>query len=337
MKIGLIARAEVARGIAIQSKNFYDNMPVDRVLLVRMPQPDCVVDARWYENRTDVDYDPKHHQLDELTVRRWLKGLDVVFTVETPNDWRMPLWCREMGVKLIIQGNPEFVRHTSDPSIPHPDAWWWPTSWRTGVLPPGKVIPVPMNRQPNMFKADGPLNLVHVVGKRAHADRNGTELLVQAMRMVTAEVTLLVSGIDGSLPEFRRQRNVQLDLRPNGVEDRWEMYWGRDVLVLPRRYGGLCLPALEAAASGTVVMMPDVCPNGELAAELVSPLRSRPMRFAGGVIDVWDVNAGFLAARIDRLANDRSLLWDARARQSTMVRDWAEMRPIYLAEMEALL
>lgn len=337
MKIGLIARAEVARGIAIQSKNFYDNMPVDRVLLVRMPQPDCAEAPEWYDNRTEVTYDPKHHQLDEPTVRRWLKGLDVVFTVETPNDWRMPLWCREMGVKLIIQGNPEFVRHTSDPSIPHPDAWWWPTSWRTDVLPVGTVMPVPMNRQPNMFMADGPLSLLHVVGKRAHADRNGTELLVQAMRMVTADVKLLVTGIDGSLPEFRRQRNVDLDLRPNGFTDRWEMYWGQHVLVLPRRYGGLCLPALEAGASGTLVMMPRISPNEELAAWVVPPQRSRPMQFAGGVVNVCDVNVADLAADIDRLARDRRLLWDASSRQSTMVRDWAEMRPIYLAEMEALL
>ena len=271
------------------------------------------------------------------TVRRWLKGLDVVFTVETPNDWRMPLWCREMGVKLIIQGNPEFVRHTSDPSIPHPDAWWWPTSWRTDVLPVGTVMPVPMNRQPNMFMADGPLSLLHVVGKRAHADRNGTELLVQAMRMVTADVKLLVTGIDGSLPEFRRQRNVDLDLRPNGFTDRWEMYWGQHVLVLPRRYGGLCLPALEAGASGTLVMMPRISPNEELAAWVVPPQRSRPMQFAGGVVNVCDVNVADLAADIDRLARDRRLLWDASSRQSTMVRDWAEMRPIYLAEMEALL
>ena len=75
MKIGLIARAEVARGIAIQSKNFYDNMPVDRVLLVRMPQPDCAEAPEWYDNRTEVTYDPKHHQLDEPTVRRWFGSI----------------------------------------------------------------------------------------------------------------------------------------------------------------------------------------------------------------------------------------------------------------------
>ena len=29
IRLGLIARSEVARGIALQSRNFYDHMPVD--------------------------------------------------------------------------------------------------------------------------------------------------------------------------------------------------------------------------------------------------------------------------------------------------------------------
>ena len=90
IRLGLIARSEVARGIALQSRNFYDHMPVDDVLLVRMPRPDCKEAPEWYPGATHAAYDPIRHQLDEELVTDWLEGLDVVFTVETPNDWRMP-------------------------------------------------------------------------------------------------------------------------------------------------------------------------------------------------------------------------------------------------------
>lgn len=336
LHLGLIARCEIARGIAIQSKNFYDNMPVDRVLLVRMPRPDCVEAPEWYDNVTMAPYNPVHHQLDETTVRQWLDGLDVVFTVETPNDWRMPTWCREMGVKLVIQGNPEFVRHTNDPSIPHPDAWWWPTSWRLDQLPAGKVMPVPMPFHWAQNHASDKLRLVHVVGKRAYADRNGTDVLVQAMRYVRSDVKLTVYGIDGQLPEFRRQRNVELYLHPNGVDDRWSMYEDADVLVMPRRYGGLCLPALEAAACGLAVVMPDCSPNDELAAIRTSVLRRRPLSLACGVVPCAEPNAPALAAAIDSLA-DEEFLTATRRKQEQMAPMWADWSHRYLEEMESLL
>lgn len=336
--IGLIARCEGARGIAIQSKGFFDHMPVERVLLVMMPRPDCVEYPGWYPGATRVAYDIQNHQLDETVVREWLSGLDVVFTVETPNDWRMPLWCREMGVKLIIQGNPEFVRHTNDPTIPHPDAWWWPTSWRLDQLPAGKVMPVPMDlpiRLPaNVYSK---LRLVHVVGKRAFADRNGTDILFQAIRSVQSEVKLTVYGIDGQLPDFRRMRNVEMELHPNGVDDRWDMYRDADVLLMPRRYGGLCLPALEAASRGLVVMMPECSPNEELAAVRVHNVHHRPLQLACGPIQTSDVHAGMFAQVIDMLAADRPLLKLALQEQYDLLPTWDVWRQRYLDEMETLL
>lgn len=338
MRIGLIARCEIARGLAIQSRNFYDNMPVDDVLLIEMPRPDCAEAPEWYPGSTIVQYNPTRHELDESIVREWLRGLDVVFTVETPYDWRVPLWCKELGVKLVIQGNPEFVRHMDDPSLPHPDAWWWPTSWRLDKLPPGKVMPVP---QPSMrrlpLNTEEPLRLVHVVGKRAYADRNGTDILQWLIRSVTAKVKLTVYGIDGQLPEFRRMRNVEIELHPDGVDDRWEMYHNQDVLVMPRRYGGLCLPALEAAAMGLVVMMPDCSPNEELAAHHHIRGRQRPLRLACGVIQMTEANPGDFAFAIDNLARHRDWLQIAQQEQYDLLPRWSEWRQRYLDEMKALL
>lgn len=345
MRLGLIARCETARGIAIQSKGFYDAMPVDKVLLVRFPRPDCREAPEWYDasRTTQVAYDAKNHTLDESVVREWLRGLDVVFTVETPNDWRMPTWCREEGVKLVVQGNPEFVRHGRPgfESLPHPDAWWWPTSWRLDHLPKGTVMPVPMSFEwAQRRNLDRPLRVLHVVGKRAFADRNGTDQFVSAIRRVRTPIHVTMYGLDGQLPQIPHipgNRRVAVDYFPDGVDDRWEMYRDQDVLVLPRRYGGLCLPALEASACGLAVVMPDCSPNSELAASRVPIRRLVKMQLAAGVIEGAEVNPADIAATLDRFALDREFLHRTQREQELLTPFWSEWFPRYLTELHKVV
>ena len=337
MRLGLIARCEMARGLAIQGRNFYNNMPVDKVLCVRMPRTEGAECPEWYANRTDARYDMRAWSLDETVVKDWLRDLDVVFAVETPHDWRIPRWCQEQGVRLVIQGNPEFVRHGIE-NLSHPDQWWWPTSWRLDDLPEGIVMPVPMDRRPAKRSGDLRLHVLHVIGKRAHADRNGTEILIQAMRMVFSPMKLTVHSIDGDVAQFSRNRHVELKLNLNPVHDQWSMYNDQDILVTPRRYGGLSLPALEATAAGLVVMMTDCSPNEELASFRV-PARSRGnLNLACGPVQGWDANPNELAVMLDAIAHE----WPTRAeewrqRQGELLTTWDEMRPRYMQALKALL
>lgn len=341
MKIGLIARCEIARGLAIQAKNFYDHMPVEKVLCVRMPRPDAAEQPSWYANRTDVRYDPRNHTLEDSIVLEWLDGLDVVFCVETPHDWRVPLWCKDLGVKLVVQGNPEFVRHMRDDNgvgLAHPDQWWWPTTWRLDKVPPGIVMPVPMDPHVMPRDDDMRLHVLHVIGKRAWADRNGTEVLVQSMRSVRSKVKLTVCSIDGDIIPFARSKNVEMVLRPNATADLWSMYEDQDVLVLPRRYGGLSLPALEASAAGLVVAMTDCSPNQELAAVLMPSHRSSNLMMAAGNVVAWDSRADGVARTIDTLADARGgpEFETLQDKQRGLLPTWDKYRPKYLAALENL-
>lgn len=345
MKIGLIARCEEARGLAIQSKNFYDHMPVERVLLVRMPRADCIERPEWYPGSWPIQYDGINHQLNENLVRQWLDGLDVVFTAETPYDWRLPHWAREMGVKTIIQGNPEFYRHNQPQWSwqAHPDEWWWPTSWRLQHLPKGRVMPVPMPERPDVAShdADGPLRILHVMGKRAFEDRNGTQLLADALRCVTRDVIVTMHGIDGELPNYQTPPNVERILVPDSIEDRWAMYENQHLLFLPRRYGGLCLPALEAAACGLAVVMPMWPPNDELCTSLrMAVTRTKYVDLACGSVeavdnDHMDVGEFINTSLADPSARQLILRSQRHARESVPL--WGVWRDRYLKAMEDLL
>lgn len=342
MKIGLIARAEYARGLAIQSRNFYDHMPVDRVLLVVMPRPDCD-QSMTYGGCQQIIYDDMNHTLDERVVREWMDGLDVVFTVETPYDWRLPDWARSMGVKTVIQGNPEFYRHGQEgfERLAHPDAWWWPTPWRWNQVPHSRpwdrVMPVPMPHRQVSARRTGRPRFLHVVGKRAYADRNGTDIVMDCLRAIQTQVDFTISGFGWELPEIVAPSNVNLTVEREGVTDRWTMYEDHSVLILPRRYGGLCLPALEAAACGLGVSMPDCSPNEVLASDLIPCRIDRPLRLATGRLLVADVTHVDLARRIDEIADSQSRITEMQLLSLKNVPRWADMKQVYVEALERIV
>lgn len=339
MKVGLIARTEADRGLGVQCRNFYDNMPVDRVLVVDMPRSTAYRPGHEfnYPGATHIRYNDRQHVIDEEQARAWMEGLDVVFSVETPYHWQMPKWGREMGVKTVIQGNPEFYRHgqTHFEHLAQPDAWWWPTSWRQHELPAGRIMPVPMeDRMRTTAFPLHPLKAVHVVGVRAHGDRNGTDIVCNAVGSVRATMQMSIYGLDGELPDHRINPQVTVEKFPDGVEDRWSMYEGRHVLVLPRRYGGLCLPALEAAACGLAVIMPDCPPNAELASILINPRRTRSMNLPCGPVVSAETNPLDLAGVLSDLAQSGEVLAEAQAKSYREVPRWHEWRQRYVDELE---
>jgi len=73
--------------------------------------------------------------------------------------------------------------------------------------------------------------------------------------------------------------------------------------VLPRRYGGLCLPVQEACAAGLAVLMPDLVPNGVWPGPRVPAEFLRKVTMPCGRVPVYDVKADVLAAAMDELAD----------------------------------
>lgn len=339
LKIGLIARGEAARGLALLTRGFYENMPVAKVLLADLSRRGGTMAEGWYPEATRVLV-KDGYSMDEAIAREWLEGLDVVYTAETSYDWRMPQWCRQAGVKLVIHGMPEFVRHgqPDSPDLEHPDEWWWPTTWRLDVLPKGVIVPVPMPDHHSIAAPadDSRLRIYHIAGKRAAGDRNGTNIFIEVMRSLDKNTAVTMFGLEGSLPEITRPRNLlpgNFTVNNEGVQDRWEMHNNQHLLVVPRRYAGLCLPALEAASRGMAVLMPDVPPNSELASVLVPAEPAKPMATPGGTIPTYRTQAKVLAEEINGLNIDRERLAAAMKHSYETCPRWSEYRSIYMEHL----
>lgn len=337
MRIGCIARAD-DRGIGIQTWEFVRNMPDVSVLVVREPGAErkgFLPDFDRYPGAPTVTWDPRTGVLPMDEVEAWLSDLDVVYMVETPYDFRVFTVAARLGVATIVHANPEFWRW-DDPTLPRPTVWWLPTTWRTKFLPDeAVVVPVPVPEPPRPIERTAGFTALHVAGHRAAGDRNGTTAVFQAIRQIRSEMTVRIECQDPRLPAVRSTRNVTVERNLGGRPDRWDLYGGADVLVLPRRYGGLCLPVLEAIAAGIVPVLTDVSPNRDWPAVLVETRRRGTIRTPGGEIRLALAEPRDIARTLDRLNDDEEALLAARTAVDEWRRrnDWAALSDAYTAAL----
>lgn len=343
LKCGLIARAE-DRGLGVLTWEFARGMNPDRVLVVDMGAlgGGYVAHLDRYPGATVAPFDG--HRLDEAQVRAWLDGLDVVYSAETFYDWRVIDWAREAGVATVCHAMPEFYRHDRQPELPHPTAWWNPTTWRMEHMPPGtRHVPVPVALDrfplPGAFSADDePLRVLHVVGRPALGDRNGSQLLAMALRLSRERIHVEIITQARRFPHMNVNRSVTVNVTLGGTANYWDLYRGHDVLAMPRRFGGLCLPAQEAMASGLAVVMPEIPPNTTDWPVLTVPgAPSHSLEMPCGDVQLTNVHPSALARQLDTLAADRTLcdLAGARGRLWASSHSWDALRPLYTDELAA--
>lgn len=336
MRLGLIARAD-SRGLGIQTKAFHDQMRPAKTMVVDCPSAHPLPLRRdWYPEATWVRGLPS-----ALDFRRWLDGLDVVYTAETgysPHLWGQ---ARRLGVKTVLHANFEFLDRRDQPTL-----WAAPSVWHFDDFPsPKRLLPVPIETSRFTPQPSGEARrFLHVVGRPAVHDRNGTNDLLEALKHVTADVEVTIccqdedflASIDG-YPINRRR--VKLALVAGDAENYWDNYRDQDVLVMPRRFGGLCLPVNEALGAGMPVIMPDISPNNAwLPADWLVPASKKAQFRAKQRIDVHACEPRVLAAKIDQFATDPGFYTKARTAAAELAEglSWEALRPVYEEVFTAL-
>lgn len=321
--IGVVARGE-NRGLGHLTWEVVRALQPDRVLVVDVGGRDRghVLHPERYPDATFVEWDADQ-RLDEATCREWLDGLDVVYLAETPYDDRFVGWAHEHDVRVVVHAMPEFWRYGH---LPFDDVWN-PTIWRMDLLPPGArvtEVPVPLDRWPVPAKErPGVPTFLHIAGHRTAGDRNGSVLLIRALRYVTQPMRVRVLA-QGSFPRLRAPALVDLEVVTEGPDDYWRMYDDADALVMPRRYGGLSLPVLEAAGAGLALVLSDCEPNRTWPLVPV-PARARThLRTPGGDVRSFEADPRRLAHFLDVLAERDELRWQHQreARAWAVAHSW---------------
>jgi len=267
MKLGMILRAD-RRGLAYQTGEMWAALNPHCSVVVDMDRVNGP-GSRWVQDFS---------QYPDAIISEWVPGdppslsdeavaalleCDVVYSAETFYDRRIPQLARQKGIPTVKHVNCELW---SDEGESHR---WYPSEWRLPHVPEGPTVPVPIPDDKIVGPA-GEGKLLHVAGWTAAYDRNGTKLVQAAVRRssrgwrVTSQAGRVIS-----------RGNVEI---VSEIEDRWDLYDGCSALVLPRRYGGLCLPAQEAAARGLALVMPNIPPNDGWPIVPLTPTRIFPMR-----------------------------------------------------------
>lgn len=349
-RLGLIARADNT-GLGTQSAEFHRHMRPAKTLIVDL--------AGQSASGKDLTIYPERFEHGEVTVHpgiptkkalsAFLDGLDAVFTMETPYDYELYSLARKKGIRTILQGNWELLDYLQDG--PHqkylPDVLGMPSTWnltkahhilseRMDVV--HLPVPVPTDRwDETSAHPVTARRFLHVAGYPAIGDRNGTRDLLAALRYVKSEVTVNLTcqrpGWLGALIQAdQKPDNVTLVIDSAPVVNYWDLYTGHDALVLPRRYGGLCLPLNEALGAGIPAIMPDISPNIDwLPHDWLATATLDDTIMTKTLIDVYRTDPQSLAMKIDQMATDEEFYGKARrqARELSETYSWDALLPYY--------
>jgi len=276
MRLGLFGARMDNSGLGLQTLEFYNHMKPDKTLVVDISMLEKREDRRMkqYPDRyTNAEF--IYGIPNEMYIRRFLQDLDVVFVAESSYNMSFYQIARQMGVKTAVQYNYEFFDWFGDSIWEAPDMFIAPSTWHwdeVQALCDSKHIkhvylhcPVNRDRIPRRH-IDGAHTFVHIAGRPAANDRNGTYTFLEAIELANGDLRGLVYTQDKDLAWEIKSEYPSVDVKVNlpAYED---LYKKGQVLVLPRKYGGNCLPMNEALAAGMPVIMSKISPQIDFLPE----------------------------------------------------------------------
>lgn len=309
-RIGLIARCDNT-GLGTQSWEFFNHIPCKALVIdfsaMASGSNRPILEPHFdrFPGQTQFKWGNVHNLRGDIPahiIEDFLNDIDILFYIETPYDFNIFDICRRRGIKTILQLNYEFLDYPS--SLPHPDLFAAPSMWNWDNISEPKIfLPVPVNTDVLPVLPPRRNHFIHVAGRPAENDRNGTKCLFKALQHVKSDITVSVkTQTPIHLPNV--PGNVIATCYTGNLINYWDSYGYGGVLVMPRKYGGLCLPINEAIASGMPVITTDISPNNEwlpstwlVEAKYVKSFQSKRM------VDVYEVDPVVLATKIDRFCN----------------------------------
>ena len=334
MRLGLVAWG-TPTGLGYQTRALFRHLKPAKTMVIDLAaRKGLPFYGEWFPGGRRVSGVPGDADCVEF-----LRDLDVVFCCETPLNYRLFEFARERGVRTVLQYNFEFLDYLARPNLPRPTVFAAPSPWMIERLAgwPVSFLPVPVEAEVFPQRKVTELRTVtHVAGRVAVHDRNGTGdflRLAAACRDLDVEWVVFAQTLSDGLGVSGVRLVTETPSRAG-------LYAEGDVMVLPRRFGGLCLPLNEAMQSGLPVVMPAVDPQTRwLPPGWLVPARRAGSFRAKSEIDLWTTDSRALEAKIRAWAGDPGLVEEAasQARDIAAGMTWEALKPAYEAFLEAVM
>lgn len=363
MRLGLVARADNS-GLGMQTLEFYKHMHPQKTMVVDISKLNG--NKQYYDrypaNAFFVKGIPTPQDIELL-----LADIDVVFVAESAYNPLLYTRAKELGVKIANQYNYEFFDWFNANS-PKPDMFIAPSRWHyddverlvnetnitTGAHIRHAYLHCPVNREllpPREIKQAR--TFLHTAGRSAAHDRNGTLTVIEAAKYLKTDAKIVIhfqgqQGLAhqatkdlGAYMSFLAEQHVEnVVIIQNEYDNYQDVYNQGDVLLLPRRYGGNCLPMNEALSVGMPVIMTDISPNNSfLPANWLIQANMTGQFTPRTTIDIYSADPKELATKIDEFYNkSETQIWNANVIASSLAQaiSWEAMKPKYIEVLENL-
>jgi len=307
MRLGIIARSDNT-GLGNQTRELVNMLNPNKILLINSaPFNNNKQNPDWYKDYNV--YSTKNGMPTTKEIVWFLKDVDVVISCETFYHLDLVDLARQQGTKTILQYNYELFGNLTNPNWSLPDVLLSPSLWNIEIVKEKfgsvcDVIHLPPPTNDSLFNKAKDNNLskdhnriLHIAGKKAAKDRNGTESIFEMIKHSKEDYELVIKSQTPLNPNCKDSR-VKIEIgNPASRED---MYDGFDAMILPRRYAGLCLPMNEALMSALPVFMTNVSPNNKILPEdwLVESTKIGSFR-TKSMVDIYDISPDKFANIVD--------------------------------------
>jgi glycosyltransferase involved in cell wall biosynthesis len=306
MRIGIIARSDNT-GLGNQTRELTKMLNPDKVMLI---DSTSFNKNKQYPEKYDGYNVTVIKGIPNITqVRTFMRDLDVIISCETFYNDDLMILAKRLGVKTVLQYNYELFGNLQNLKMPLPDTLIAPSKWNMDDVEflfgdKAKVVHIPPPTDREKFLEAREVNtskkhkrILHIGGKAAAMDRNGTKSIIEMLKHSKADYELVIKTQSDLKIECNDPRLVIDTGNPDNEAD---MYVGFDAMVLPRRYAGLCLPMNEALMSGLPVFMTDISPNNFiLPSEWLTEASTIGVVQTKKPVDLYDVDPVKLAKLID--------------------------------------
>lgn len=315
MRLGIIARCDNT-GLGNQTRELVKMLNPDKILLI---------DSSFFNNnKQHPEWYKDYNVIKTLRgmprtkeIMSFLENIDVVISCETFYYVDLIKIAKQKNIKTILQYNYELFGNMIYPEWELPDILLSPSVWNMDIVnerfgsktklihlpPPTDTSLFDNTRQNNLSKTHK--RILHVGGKKAAKDRNGTDTVVEMLKYSKADYELVITT---QTPLEFNTKDSRLNLNKTNVENREDLYNNFDAMILPRRYAGLCLPMNEALISGLPVFMTDISPNNQILPRewLVESNKIGDFR-TKSMVNIYEANAEKLANLVDDYVENKNI------------------------------
>ena len=315
MKLGIIARCDNT-GLGNQTRELVKMLNPDKILLIDSYSFNNNKQyPNWYDGYNVIKTARGMPRMKE--VLDFLDNIDVVISCETFYHIDFIDIARKRNIKTILQYNYELFGNLVHPDWLLPDVLLSPSIWNIDVVKSKfgsecKVYHLPPPTDTSLFNAARENNLskthkriLHIAGKKAAKDRNGTNTVVEMLNHSSANYELVIKT---QTPLDFINKDSRLKIDKDNVINREDLYSGYDAMILPRRYAGLCLPMNEALIAGLPVFMTDISPNNQILSHrwLIDSNKIGEFK-TKSLVDIYEADVKKLGKAIDNYINGSNI------------------------------